>query len=97
MISSVILTLNLALDGLFFVALFWTMLRRSPGPPPWPLQLVVDTTGTPRTGYLWTMMAGVFVFFVVVFARGDLSQTPRQQQLDRIEQMLQQLTEKNAP
>jgi hypothetical protein len=79
-----------------FIALYlWGMIRaarRTPGPPPWPLRLLTDSTGSPRMGAIYGMLATSVVLLVVLLAMAPPTQAQQQhQQLDRIEGLLREI------
>jgi len=94
MIDTIILSVLLVLIGLYFWGMIRTI-RKVSGPPPWPLRLVTDATGTPRMAFVVVMLGIAVGLMVLLVATTPTRAEQRQQQLDRIEQMLQALLDQH--
>jgi hypothetical protein len=89
-INAIIITVQLTLLGLYF----WGMIRaarRTTGPAPWPLRLIVDAKGSPRMSFIYVMLVVSAILFVVSLATWPSEARQRSQQLDRIEQLLREI------
>jgi hypothetical protein len=84
----------LIVQGTFLALYLWgtsRAARRTPGPPPWPLRLVMQDTGSPRMGFIYTMFCVSVVLLVVILARIPSHAQQQRQQLDRIEHLLREI------
>jgi hypothetical protein len=86
--------LFLTVNGAFLILYLWGMIRaarRVSTPPPWPLRLVTDATGTPRMGFIYVMLSVSVVLLVVLLASTPSRAQQQRQQLDRIEDLLREI------
>lgn len=90
MIPIVLLIVQFTLLGLYLWGAVWSAQRRAT-PPPWPLRLIVDATGSPSLRFSAVLFGVSLVVLVVTFATPSRSQQRRQQQFDRIEQLLREI------
>jgi hypothetical protein len=90
LVNVVICAVQFGFLGLYL----WGMIRaarRTPGPPPWPLRLVMEDTGSPKMPFIYVMLAVSVVLFVVLITTAPSQAQQRRQQLDRIEQLLREI------